>query len=108
VLLDVGACALNHLDVDIREAPRAFRSSRRSSSASRSWAGSPPSRGRRGLAGRRPRDAVPDRHLRHVPLLRERREQLCLTPGFISVATSGGYAEQLACPAAQLMSVPRI
>lgn len=34
------------------------------------------------------------------------RESLCLTPGFISFSTGGGYAEKLACPAAQLIRVP--
>ena len=34
------------------------------------------------------------------------RESLCLTPGFISFTTSGGYAEKLACPARHLIRVP--
>ena len=34
------------------------------------------------------------------------RESLCLTPGFISFSTGGGYAERLACPARQLLSIP--
>jgi 2-desacetyl-2-hydroxyethyl bacteriochlorophyllide A dehydrogenase len=34
------------------------------------------------------------------------RESLCLTPGFIGLSTSGGYAERLACPAGQLLRVP--
>src|ERR671930_650910 len=34
------------------------------------------------------------------------RESLCLTPGFISFSTSGGYAEKLACSARHLMRVP--
>jgi len=34
------------------------------------------------------------------------RESLCLTPGFIGLSTSGGYAERLACPARQLLRVP--
>ena len=34
------------------------------------------------------------------------RESLCLTPGFISFSTSGGYAEKLACPARHLIRVP--
>lgn len=34
------------------------------------------------------------------------RESLCLTPGFISFSTSGGYAEKLACSARHLIRVP--
>src|SRR5437867_1994951 len=34
------------------------------------------------------------------------RESLCLTPGFISFSTSGGYAERLVCPAGHLLRVP--
>ncbi len=34
------------------------------------------------------------------------RESLCLDAGFISFAHSGGYAEQLACSASQLVRVP--
>jgi NADPH:quinone reductase-like Zn-dependent oxidoreductase len=34
------------------------------------------------------------------------RESLCLTPGFISFSTSGGYAEKLACPARHLIRIP--
>ena len=34
------------------------------------------------------------------------RESLCLTAGFISFSTSGGYAERLACSARQLLRIP--
>jgi NADPH:quinone reductase-like Zn-dependent oxidoreductase len=34
------------------------------------------------------------------------RESLCLTPGFISFSTSGGFAERLVCRASQLIAVP--
>src|SRR5712691_4189328 len=34
------------------------------------------------------------------------RESLCLAPGFISFTTTGGYAEKIACPAKQLLRVP--
>lgn len=34
------------------------------------------------------------------------RESLCLSAGFISFSTGGGYAERLACPADQLIAVP--
>ena len=57
VLIDITACALNHLDVDVREGISRFpvelplalgRRGRRPDRRAR--------RGRRGLAGRRPRD----------------------------------------------------
>lgn len=34
------------------------------------------------------------------------RESLCVSAGFISFSTGGGYAERLACPADQLIAVP--
>lgn len=34
------------------------------------------------------------------------RESLCLTPGFISFSTGGGYAEKLTCRARQLVRIP--
>ena len=34
------------------------------------------------------------------------RESLCLSAGFISFSTSGGYAEQLVCPVGHLIRVP--
>jgi NADPH:quinone reductase-like Zn-dependent oxidoreductase len=34
------------------------------------------------------------------------RESLCLTPGFISIATGGGYAEKVAVKARQLVRIP--
>jgi NADPH:quinone reductase-like Zn-dependent oxidoreductase len=34
------------------------------------------------------------------------RESLCLTPGFISFTTTGGYAERLACPERHLIRIP--
>ena len=34
------------------------------------------------------------------------RESLCLTPGFISFSTGGGYAEKLACSTGHLIRVP--
>ena len=34
------------------------------------------------------------------------RKSLCLTPGFISFSTSGGYAEQLACAVGHLLRIP--
>ena len=73
VAIDIAACALNHLDVDVREGISRFPVE-------------PPHvlglevvgpiaelrRGRRGVAGRRPRHAVPDGHLRPLPFLHDR------------------------------------
>jgi NADPH:quinone reductase-like Zn-dependent oxidoreductase len=107
VLIDIGASALNHLDVDIREGVSRFDVQ-------------PPFIlgvevvGRiaavgEGVTGWKVGDRV-------MPYLmdtcgacrycRTGRESLCLTPGFISFTTSGGYAEKLACPARHLISVP--
>jgi D-arabinose 1-dehydrogenase-like Zn-dependent alcohol dehydrogenase len=101
VLLDITACALNHLDVDIREGVSRFPVE-------------PPFVlglevvGRIAALG----DGVEGWQVgeRVMPYLmnpcgqcrycRTGRESLCLGPGFISFSTSGGYAEMLACPVA--------
>jgi NADPH:quinone reductase-like Zn-dependent oxidoreductase len=107
VLIDVAACALNHLDVDIREGVSRFPVE-------------PPFVlglevvGRIAALG----DGVEGWQVgdRVMPFLmdtcgtcrfcRTGRESLCLTPGFVSFSTSGGYAEQLVCSVGHLMSVP--
>jgi NADPH:quinone reductase-like Zn-dependent oxidoreductase len=107
VLIEIGASALNHLDVDIREGVSRFPVE-------------PPFIlgvevvGRiaelgEGVEGWQVGDRV-------MPYLmdtcgecrycRTSRESLCLTPGFISFSTSGGYAEMLACPVGHLIRVP--
>lgn len=107
VLIDVSASALNHLDVDIREGVSRFDVQ-------------PPFIlgvevvGRiaalgEGVQGWKVGDRV-------MPYLmdtcgecrycRSGRESLCLTPGFISFTTSGGYAEKLACSARHLVRIP--
>jgi NADPH:quinone reductase-like Zn-dependent oxidoreductase len=107
VVMDITASALNHLDVDIREGVSRFDVQ-------------PPFIlgvevvGRiaavgEGVTGWEVGDRV-------MPYLmdtcgecrycRTGRESLCLTPGFISFSTTGGYAEQLACPARHLIRVP--
>lgn len=107
VTLDVAACALNHLDVDVREGLSRFPVE-------------PPHvlglevAGRiaelgEGVEGWEAGDRV-------MPYLMDTcgrcrfcstgRESLCLTPGFVSFAHSGGYAERLACSASQLIRVP--
>jgi NADPH:quinone reductase-like Zn-dependent oxidoreductase len=108
VLLDIAACALNHLDVDVREGTSRFPVE-------------PPHILGLEVVGRIAElgEDVDGWELgdRVMPYLmgtcgrcrfcRTGRESLCLTPGFISFVTSGGYAERLACPAAQLIRVPQ-
>ena len=107
VAIYITACALNHLDVDIREGVSRFPVE-------------PPfvlgveAVGRiselgAGVEGWQVGDRV-------MPYLmdtcgqcrfcRTGRESLCLTPGFISFSTSGGYAEKLACPVGHLIRIP--
>ena len=107
VAIDIDACALNHLDVDIREGVSRFPVE-------------PPfilgvevvgriSELGEGVDGWQVGDRV-------MPYLmatcgecrycRTGRESLCLTPGFISFSTSGGYAERLTCPTKHLIGVP--
>ena len=107
MLIDIAVGALNHLDVDIREGVSRFDVA-------------PPFIlgvevvGRISALG----DGVDGWQVgeRVMPYLmgtcgecrycKTGRESLCLTPGFISFTTSGGYAEKLACPARQLIRVP--
>lgn len=107
VVLDVAACALNHLDVDVREGISRFPIE-------------PPHVlglevvGRIAEVGEGVEGwSVGDRVMPYLMdtcgrcrFCQTGRESLCLTPGFISFVHSGGYAEQLACAASQLISVP--
>jgi NADPH:quinone reductase-like Zn-dependent oxidoreductase len=107
VTLDVAACALNHLDIDVREGVSRFPVE-------------PPHVlglevvGRiadvgEGVEGWAAGDRV-------MPYLMDTcgrcrfcttgRESLCLSAGFISFVHSGGYAERLVCSASQLIRVP--
>jgi NADPH:quinone reductase-like Zn-dependent oxidoreductase len=107
VAIDIAACALNHLDVDVREGTSRFPVE-------------PPHVlglevvGRiaelgEGVEGWQVGDRV-------MPYLMDTcgrcrfcttgRESLCLDAGFISFAHSGGYAERLVCSASQLVRVP--
>jgi NADPH:quinone reductase-like Zn-dependent oxidoreductase len=107
VLIDIAATALNHLDVDIREGVSRFPVE-------------PPFVLGIEVVGRIAElgDGVEGWQVgdRVMPFLmdtcgdcrfcRTGRESLCLTPGFISFSTSGGYAQQLACSARHLLRVP--
>ena len=107
VLIDVSASALNHLDVDIREGVSRFDVQ-------------PPFIlgvevvGRIAALGAGVQGwKVGDRVMPYLMdtcgecrFCRSGRESLCLTPGFISFTTSGGYAEKLACSARHLIRIP--
>ena len=107
VLLDILACALNHLDVDVREGVSRFPVE-------------PPFVLGLEVVGRIAEvgPGVEDWHVgdRVMPFLmatcgdcrfcRTGRESLCTNAGFISFSTSGGYAEQLVCSTRHLMRVP--
>lgn len=107
-LLRVEACALNHLDVDVREGISRFpiepphtpglevvgRIESLGPDASGEW---------------KPGDRVMPYLLGtcgRCRFCRKGQEELCLTPQFISFATSGGFAEKLVCSTGQLLPVP--
>jgi len=107
VLLDVLACALNHLDVDVREGVSRFP-------VDTPFVLGIEVVGRIAAVG----DGVESWQVgeRVMPFLmatcgdcrfcRSGRESLCTSAGFISFSTSGGYAEQLVCSTRHLMRVP--
>jgi NADPH:quinone reductase-like Zn-dependent oxidoreductase len=107
VAIDIDTCALNHLDVDIREGVSRFPveppfilgvevvgTIAEAGEGVEGWA-----------VGERvmPYLMNPCGECRYC---RTGRESLCLTPGFISFSTSGGYAEKLTCPVKHLIRVP--
>ncbi len=107
VVIDITASALNHLDVDVREGISRFPVE-------------PPfilgvevvgrvSELGTGVEGWQVGDRVLAFLLDTCGTCRycaTGRESLCLTPGFISFSTGGGYAEKLACPARHLIRIP--
>jgi NADPH:quinone reductase-like Zn-dependent oxidoreductase len=107
VVLDIAVCALNHLDVDVREGVSRFP-------VEVPFTLGLEVVGRIAEVG----DGVEGWQLgeRVIPYLmqtcglcrfcRTGRESLCTSPGFVSFSTSGGYAEKLACEASQLIRVP--
>ena len=107
VLIDIGASALNHLDVDIREGVSRFP-------VELPFIPGVEVVGRIAAVG----DGVAGWQVgeRVLPYLMATcgecrycgtgRESLCLQPGFISFSTSGGYAEKLACSVRHLIRVP--
>jgi NADPH:quinone reductase-like Zn-dependent oxidoreductase len=107
VAIDIAACALNHLDVDVREGTSRFPVE-------------PPHVLGLEVVGRIAElgEGVEAWQVgdRVMPYLMDTcgrcrfcttgRESLCLDAGFISFAHSGGYAERLVCSASQLVRVP--
>jgi NADPH:quinone reductase-like Zn-dependent oxidoreductase len=107
VTIDIAACALNHLDVDVREGTSRFPVE-------------PPHVLGLEVVGRIAElgDGVEGWQVgdRVMPYLMDTcgscrfcttgRESLCLDAGFISFAHSGGYAERLAASASQLVRIP--
>jgi NADPH:quinone reductase-like Zn-dependent oxidoreductase len=107
VAIDITASALNHLDVDVREGVSRFPVElpfilgvevvgriRELGDGVEGW-------------------QVGDRVMPYLMdtcgdcrFCRTGRESLCLTPGFMSFSTSGGYAEQLVCSVGHLLRVP--
>ena len=107
VAIDITASALNHLDVDVREGVSRFPIElpfipgvevvgriRELGDGVEGW-------------------QVGDRVMVNLMdtcgdcrFCRTGRESLCLTPGFVSFSTSGGYAEQLVCAVGHLLRIP--
>jgi NADPH:quinone reductase-like Zn-dependent oxidoreductase len=107
VALRVEASALNHLDVDIREGVSRFPVTL-PHVLGIEVVGTITETGS-GVEGWHAGDRVMPYLLktcRECRYCRSGRESLCLTPGFISFATGGGYAEMLSCPVEHLLRVP--
>jgi len=107
VAIKIGACALNHLDVDIREGisrfPIQFPHTLGVEVVGTITKVGP------GVEGW----SVGDRVMPYLMdtcgtccYCRSGRESICLTPGFIGFSTTGGYADALSCSASHLISVP--
>ena len=107
VAIDITASALNHLDVDVREGVSRFPIEfpfilgvevvgriRELGDGVEGW-----------QVGDRVMPCLMDT-CGDCRFCRTGRESLCLTPGFISFSTSGGYAEQLVCSVGHLLRVP--
>jgi NADPH:quinone reductase-like Zn-dependent oxidoreductase len=107
VVIDITASALNHLDVDIREGTSRFPIEL-PFTLGLEVVGRIAELGE-GVDGWQ----VGDRVLAYLMdtcgecrYCKTGRESLCLTPGFISFSTGGGYAERLACPVRHLLRIP--
>jgi NADPH:quinone reductase-like Zn-dependent oxidoreductase len=107
VLVRIRASALNHLDVDVREGISRFPV-QLPHTLGVELAGEVETLGA-GVEGWAPGDRVnpyimePCGDCRYC---RTGRENLCLTPGFISFSTGGGYAERVVVKARNLIRIP--
>jgi NADPH:quinone reductase-like Zn-dependent oxidoreductase len=107
VVVDIKACGLNHLDVDVRQGISRFPVTL-PHSLGIELAGDVSALGE-GVEGWSVGDRVnpyvmaPCSSCRYC---RTGRESLCLAPGFISFSTGGGYAEKVAVNADQLIRIP--
>jgi NADPH:quinone reductase-like Zn-dependent oxidoreductase len=107
VSVRVRAAALNHLDVDVREGVSRFPVAL-PHTLGVEVAGEIEDVGA-GVEGWQPGDRVNPYIIStcgECRFCRTGRESLCLTPGFISFAYGGGYAEKLVCSARQLVRIP--
>jgi NADPH:quinone reductase-like Zn-dependent oxidoreductase len=107
VAIDVTASALNHLDVDIREGTSRFPVDL-PFTLGLEVVGRIAELGEGVEGWQRGERVLP--YLMYTcgecRYCRTGRESLCLTPGFISFSTSGGYAERLTCPVQHLLRIP--
>jgi NADPH:quinone reductase-like Zn-dependent oxidoreductase len=107
VSVRVRAAALNHLDVDVREGVSRFPVAL-PHTLGVEVAGEVEEVGP-GVEGWQPGDRVNPYIIStcgECRFCRTGRESLCLTPGFISFAYGGGYAEKVVCSARQLVRIP--
>jgi NADPH:quinone reductase-like Zn-dependent oxidoreductase len=107
VLIRIRASALNHLDVDVREGVSRFPV-QLPHTLGIEVAGEIEKAGP-GVDGWQPGDRVNPFIMAtcgECRFCRTGREALCLTPGFISFAMGGGYAEKVAVKARQLVRIP--
>jgi NADPH:quinone reductase-like Zn-dependent oxidoreductase len=107
VTIRIRAAALNHLDVDVREGTSRFPINL-PHTLGIEVAGEIEEVGD-GVEGFAPGDRVNPFLMDtcgECRFCRTGRESLCLTPGFISISTGGGYAEKVAVTARQLVRIP--
>ncbi len=107
VLVGIRASALNHLDVDVREGVSRFPVNL-PHTLGVELAGEIEELGE-GVEGWSPGDRVNPYIMETCGECRycaTGRENLCLTPGFISFSTGGGYAERVVVKARNLIRVP--
>ncbi len=108
VVVKVGACALNHLDVDFREGISRFPLELAADHGTRARRHDRERRAGRlgGVEGRRPRRAVPDGHRSRITSCRAPGRENLSPSSFIGASMPGGYAEYAAIPERHLVRTP--